>query len=402
MTLQVQILFMLIPFILQPILLLILKMNPAPGDWFADRRLISNGSYNEILSQLLLIVLVSSFVYYLTIEFCYHVTVRKNSELPRMNWTVPIEVLMILLLFGAAVLILSTMDISNPVLFALRKIGATTTCFALIFIDRISASDFQKWLFFLAGLILTIAETIGYGFTKAPILALAISYWIFTLQAKRFSSTKKILIGALLCLTLPILFRVIQTQKLGLRSISDSRSVLERYPDWMSPTLPFFQRFDLLSSLTDAYYAGVGTWLSIGSYIGEIYSALLWNYGFTGLNFGARWAKEVSSKSISGNAYTGVSLSQGPMAEGYIVLGIAGSALVTLVLVLFTILVCEKAQGSKYIAFIAVDMFAKNSLFEQGLVGNAERFTEALKGLVIFYIVLNFVSIAKKSHYPKI
>ncbi len=401
MTIQVQILFILIPFVVQPILLLTLKMSPTPGDWFADRRLISNGQYDEILSDLLFIVLVSQIVYYLTIEFCYQVVIRKRAESPSMTWSVQIEVLMILLLLGATVLVLSLVDISNPVLFALRKICATTTCFALIFNARIVASNLQKWFFYQAGFVLTIAETIGYGFTKAPILALGISFWIFILQDKRISNSKRFIFGAILCSMLLILFRVVQTQKLGARTINESRSILERYPDWMSTLLPFLQRFDLLSSLTDAYYAGVGTWLSVSSYIVEIYSALLWNYGFTGLNFGARWAKEVSSKSIGGNAYTGVSLSQGPMAEGYIVLGIFGSALVTLVLVLFTVLLCEKARGGRYVAYIAVDMFAKNSLFEQGLVGNSERFTEALKGLVVFYLIVNLVTIAKKTYSLK-
>ena len=400
-TLQVQIFFMTVPFILQPFSLLILRMSPTSGDWFADRRLISNGNYAKILSELLFIVLIALIFYYFGIVFFSRFTLHRKLQQPNTKWIIPIEILMILVLLGAIVLILYLLQISNPFLFAIRKVGATATCFALIFNERLRATDLQRKIFYFCGVTLTIAETVGYGFTKAPVLALAISYWIYTLHSKQYSKRNKIITGALLGLMLPVLFKTIQIYHLGPQTISQSSKILARYPEWFSPLLPFFQRFDLLSSLTDAYYAGVGTWLSISAYIREIYSALFWNYGFTGLNFGARWAKEISSKSISGNAYTGVSLSQGPIAEGYIVAGIFGSAIIILILVVFTIKICEKAYSNKFIAFIAVDMFAKNSLFEQGLVGNTERLTEALKVLVIFYLAGLFISVNKGSNLTK-
>ncbi len=387
-TLQVQIIFMAIPFLVAPIFLLILKMPPSPGDSFADRRLIENGNYSNVLSSLLFIILISQFFYMLTVEFFfrYHSrdTIRKNTG---SSWEVKLEVLYILVVLAVITLLLSLLEISSPVLFALQKLGATTTCFALVFYRNITASETSKKIFLIFGSTVTILETIGYGFSKAPILALLLSFWISINGNAGISRKRKITVALLLGATIPIIFLVVQTLKLGTETNNKFEYVTSRYPDWFSPSLPFFQRFDLLSSVTDAYYAGVGSWLSFEEYVREIYSALFWNYGFEGLNFGARWAKEVSSKSIAGNAYTGVSLSQGPIAEGYIVGGIIGSVIISVCVVVFTILLCEKSYGNRLIAFIAVDIFAKNSLFEQGLVGNAERFTGAVKVLVIFVLV---------------
>ena len=63
-----KILFIGIPFFIAPVFLLILNMPPSPGDSFADRRLILNGSYSNVLSSLLLIVLVAQVFYLLTVE----------------------------------------------------------------------------------------------------------------------------------------------------------------------------------------------------------------------------------------------------------------------------------------------------------------------------------------------
>ena len=387
-TLQVQIVFMVIPFFIAPVFLLILNMPPSPGDSFADRRLILNGSYSNVLSSLLLIVLVAQVFYLLTVElFLRQHEGRKVLRNMGNTWEVKLDVLYILVIFSVVTLILSLLGISNPILFAMQKLGATTTCFTFIFYKNIKASRRSKLIFLVFGSTVTVFETIGYGFSKAPILALVLSFWISIYGNNAIHRKRKITVALMLSAIVPTIFLVVQTFHLGPDSNNKFEYVSSRYPHWFSPALPFFQRFDLLSSLTDAYYAGVGTWLSIGEYVREFYSAFFWNYGFEGLNFGARWAKEVSSKSITGNAYTGVSLSQGPIAEGYIVGGIIGSAIITVAIVILTIFLCEKSLVSRPIAFIAVDIFAKNSLFEQGLVGNAERFTGAIKVLLIFVVV---------------
>jgi len=391
-TLQVQMLFMLVPFLIAPLILMALNIPPSPGDQFADRRLISNGSYSEILVKLLYVIIVCQITYLISLEI-FVLLAGKSSKLSFNNsWNLNTESILILLILASLTLILARFDISNPILFAFRKLGATTTCFSIIFYAHLNGSNFQKKLILTLGSIITIFETISYGFTKAPVLAVALSVWIWALNDSRISRKKRTFIGASLLLAIPIVFKLVQLQHLGAESNERFKYTSARYPDWISLTLPFIQRFDLLSSLTDAFYAGKGAWLSTTDYIREVFSAFFWNYGFEGLNFGARWAIEISSKSISGNAYTGVSLSQGPIAEGYIIAGVLGSAIVTTLIVFLTLLLCEKSYSGRFVSFLAVDMFAKNSLFEQGLVGNAERLTGAFKILVVLAVIEVLIS----------
>lgn len=382
----IQQIFMFIPFFLKPILLRVLMVVPINIDNFSQPRLLQNGNYDAVLNQLLTIILWSTFGYYLAIQFVIYLFVRhkKLSEYKpifKINFW-PILFLMFLSLLAIQ---LSNTGITNPFIFPLQRFACSLTCFVVLFFNNISGSPRNKVFIIFFGSLVTTFDVYSNGFSKSLVFSILVCIYISLINGKKFfTKCITLIISAPIFL---IIFNFMQQIKFGKGVAIQAELVQSRYPEWFRPFYKVFERFDLLSSITDAYYSGIGQWLSLTKYFQEIYSAALWNYGFTGLNFGQRWSIEISSASVSGNAYSGVSLSQGPAAEGYIVFGLAGSFIVTFVLTTMILSLYINQYRNNVLLLICTDFLTRNSIFEQGIIGNIEMFTNSIKvGLVYFFV----------------
>jgi len=378
--------FMVIPFFLKPILLRVFMVAPIPMDNFSQPRLLQNGNYDAILNHLLTIILVTTFGYFLAVKFVIYLFIRdKDLGEYKPMFKVHFFLIPLLITLSLIAIQLSNIGITNPFLFPLQQFACSLTCFVVIFFDNISGSQRNKVLLILFGVSVTIFQVYSDGFSKSQVFS--ILFCIYISFMKRKESISKYIIVIISTPIALIIFNYMQQLKFD-KNVSMAREfVALRYPEWFRPFYGVFERFDLLSSITDAYYSGIGQWLSLTKYLQEIFSASLWNFGFTGINFGQRWAIEISSASIPGNAYSGVSLSQGPAAEGYIVFGLVGCFIVTFVLITMVLSLYMNQYRNEFISIISIDFLTKNSIFEQGIIGNVEMFTNSIKvGLVYFFI----------------
>lgn len=390
--LYIQLFALLIPFILKPVVLILVNPAPLVSDDFADLRILSlRGDYLSSLREILFLPLVNLITVFVGLIIVKSRFQRRVSYLTLNNAQSIFISFMLLNILSFLSNILFNFGLSNPFIRPILELGTTISCVSLIILARAGVSS-RFLLTFMFGLVNTLFFTFSNGFSKAPALTVLVFLVIVLVSKIKKIGIVYLSLGSLLIFVFYQVFLFLQSNHLGesYKLLVDETS--QRYPSSLKQALPFFQRFDLLRAVTDAYYAGVGSWLTPLEYINEILSALFWNFGFSGLNFGARWAKEVAALSNSGQANTGVSLSQGTAAEGWIIAGYPGIIIVTLTLFFVCWRIFSNPEKGIYSLFLAAEIISRGAIFEQGLVGNFEQLTESLKALAIFFVVMKISS----------
>ena len=203
--------------------------------------------------------------------------------------------------------------------------------------------------------------------SKAPILACVL--WIVMKQFSDGRMTWRnftfVAVGGVAS------FLVVQEVKVDHGILTSNDSFGQAYPVLLRPLLYLVRRFDHLSALGDAYFAGVGRWLTLP----EVGRTLLTSFvpqqmlRDKGANIGIRWANEVRAYSVP-NSNTGVHLAEGPIAEGYLLGGSVGIIIESVVLALVALLVLRcLCRESRYLRLLGLAITTPTHPVRTGLVG---------------------------------
>jgi hypothetical protein len=388
-----QTIFWALSFVLRPLTLIFVQPAPNFGDGVADSRLLFfDSNYALAVTTLSKIVLVSFLTYTITMYVILHndrVRTKNNGahqfsfarHMPRMR--IPFSLIILFELIGLTCEVLVANHDSSIVVKSCAVLGRFSTIIFFLYsqFDRKSTSGKVQIAF-----VSICAALDSYLIaSKNPIFGLIFFAGIFIAQQGLPSKKLKIWI-------LPasvagfFVFNLIQDLKGSLAENLVKSAVSDRYPIPFSSLYPILLRFDLFRSLTDAYFAGPGSWYSVSDYAKKILIGpvpQLWGSGRTN---GQLWAIEVSGKTISGRGRTGVSLAQGLPAEGWIINGYFGVAVISALAAIFTFTVAwSMSKGLTVLSGILAYSVVSNSIFEQGLIGIAETLNSGLKATVIAY-----------------
>jgi hypothetical protein len=143
-------------------------------------------------------------------------------------------------------------------------------------------------------------------------------------------------------------------------------------------------RFDLLHSLTDAFVLPPGTYMQVPEFFSRIFGA--WVPSTLGV------ADKVPSGVLWGirmaGATSGVSLADGPTAEGYGIAGMAGVVLWNVVIGTAAALTAAILRRSAFLplSIAAIYVLSSNSLFERGILGLNEAISDGFQVALVSLI----------------
>ena len=189
-------------------------------------------------------------------------------------------------------------------------------------------------------------------------------------------------------------FLVVQEVKVDHGILTSNDSFGQAYPVLLRPLLYLVRRFDHLSALGDAYFAGVGRWLTLPEVGRTLLTSLVPQQMLRdkGANIGIRWANEVRAYSVP-NSNTGVHLAEGPIAEGYLLGGSVGIIIESVVLALVALLVLRcLCRESRYLRLLGLAITTQPTLFERGLLGVGEGIGKSVQVALIGTCVLAVAS----------
>lgn len=177
--------------------------------------------------------------------------------------------------------------------------------------------------------------------SKSEAFVILISLIIRVIHIDR--KTIKLKISGIIVAT-AFLFPFIQTKK-GIETAKAAQIILEQngtsYSSERSLIIGILQRFDGADSITDAYFAGSGTWYDAYDYIKILLGKFIPNVSFLVGNYfgenseksssmGQLWNDQMRPLSIP-NVTPGVPVTYGPLAEGYAISGLAVGILLSII-----------------------------------------------------------------------
>jgi hypothetical protein len=331
--LYTQTVFWSLGYLLRATILLVYQPRPAKGDTIADPRL-ANGGYGPAIHVDLVIANVSIISFAATIALLSLFLRQRRSEPFSGLRSQPTYVLWILYLLGwlgriAALAAGQTGEnarAAGAVISTLWAV-ASAAAFALI------VSRDKRWVALALMLGACELSWAVLDASKTPIFGL-----IFALALKLMSVRAPVrrLGFALVSLLSALVFFLIQLVKHSAGILGQPN--FGQYPSWLKPVLTVEARFDLLAAVTDAADAHRGSWLSYEQFFTDCTTTFVPRFltGNKGLTEGQLWAQQVRPLSI-GVVNGDVSLAQGPGAEGYVVGGLRGVVLFSVLAALFTV-----------------------------------------------------------------
>jgi hypothetical protein len=249
---------------------------------------------------------------------------------------------------------------------------------------------------------LVIALGVGEGLwstetaSKTPLIALilALVMWAARILPKRPRS----LVYLVLAVGVVGVFVVLQPIKGAYTSSSAQFS--EHFSGRVGDvTLTVLHRTDLVTAITDATSTPRPRDYRLQAYASRLVGGLLPDQALTGraVNAGQVWTMEMRAPS-NPKQFLGVSLAEGPIAEGYVVGGVAGAIILSGFLMFLTILSASGLTvGPLWIRGLCAMIVFGSTLFERGLLGFAEM---AGKGLQYSCLLAILLLVVRTVHNP--
>lgn len=381
--------YWMVSYVLRPLVLLVVQPTVATNDSLADPRLVALG-YREVLTPVLGVVAFGLASYALLVVMYTVIWGRKRQPAESSDHRRVAAISAALFAVGMAARIILGAGMSGT-LVGVAAWVATAGAIGLLVYWR-SATRLNTWAVLGVVVASQLWWTIESG-SKTPAIAVVVALII---RVSLSGTVRAVLwmVGsatAVLILSFPIL----QSIKIG-ENAGEQQIVDERYPFLLQPLLPLIRRFDLVSAMTDAYFAGPGSWLDLREYANQALLGLVPDvFGvLTKTNAGLLWARDVRAQSLVG-ANTEVSLADGFIAEGY-VLGGTGMVLLEALLLFAAVLVVARALDSKTVIWSvwAMLLLSFPILFERGSLGLFETVTRAL-------LIAGAVAIAARVFVPE-
>jgi hypothetical protein len=323
--LRVQAIYWFLAYVLRPLVLVLASPAPTVNDAIADGRL-AHGGYDTNLDRILLPIVVGHVVF-LTVALL--VGARFASHFRSVDVSPVLVLILFAILIGARLswflgarsAIVSTLLGLAPIVLGLMLIPSHPKRRLALFIVVLLATE-ASWSMIFA--------------SKTPISTLLLCL-VLTSASRGWRPRLKHIAGVALVIPVFVLgFSALQSNKQDAAVEADLRTVNARYPAILRPVLPIVTRFDLLAAVTDSTYVA-GRWISVEEFsyraaMSTIPRPLNQSKIYTA---GENWAIEV--RSLSRPSRPGVSLAEGPVAEGNAVAGLpgvmAGCALLALITV---------------------------------------------------------------------
>ncbi|HEY3438844.1 MAG TPA: hypothetical protein VGK35_14260 [Actinotalea sp.] len=380
-------------YVVRPLILLLVQPQPRLGDPVADPRMAELG-YENVLAGVLGVVAVGVCVYVVAATL-----VLRRSTASAETTGRPVSASA-----GAALIVLgwlarlASIALHAPVFATLALLGSIGTGVLILWhLHRLS-----RGTMLLAGSVLVVSELLWSlaSASKAPVFACGLFVLVVVLRqgVTRRSATRAALVGVGLVLAFPL----IQASKAALGMLVQTPAATASYPAALHGLMPFVRRFDLVSAVTDAYLAGPASWMSPVEAVHRAAAALVPSQLQLdkGDNTGALWAVEVRAVTVPGSN-TGVHLAEGPIAEGYVIGGLQGVILESLLLLALTALVAWRlTRGGRFGVLFALAMTCQPFLFERGVLGAAEGLGKALQVSAVAVVLVSIVSLLQRGRGP--
>ena len=329
----------------------------------------------------------------------------KDFTLPNMKQDT--EILSLLsfgLIIGFLSIFIESSNFQNPISKSLTTLGHITYCLYLWKRPdmAIILSKSKTLVIHIFGImsILTLYSFTNYS--KGPLFApLVIFIYRSQIWKKKFDSLSFAALSFLLLFSGLFLFNKLQDRYLGEEyraSMADSVGKLPWYIDWMKPIA---NRFDLFTSVSDAYFAGNGALGGFKEFMEFVTNSLLWNpsSGRIEQTYGQVWNQRVTSISLPDSKLSPVSLAQGPTADGWVWFGIEGVILVNLVFAISVLILGRLLSSGTLSSVFAMTIVGSNVLFEAGIIQLARLFNLGGKVFLVAWLFLILHRFSRKFRY---
>ncbi|MGW5360204.1 hypothetical protein [Actinopolymorpha pittospori] len=370
--LRVQAVYWFLAYVLRPVILVLVSPAPVVNDSLADDRL-AYGGYDAHLPAVLMPVIVGHAVYLLLVLLV-------GPRLPHLRSLQASPALVLVLfaiLLGARLAWMS--GVHSAVVASLLTLAPVVVALMLF-----PAHPPRRLALLVALLVLTEVSWSVIFASKTPILSLFVCLVLVAASRGWRPRRGHLVVGVVALPGLVLGFSVLQSVKHDSTVTSDLQVVDQRYPTLVRPLLPLARRFDLLAAVTDSTYAQ-GRWISAGEVARRAATSLVPRAVADDKTHsaGERWAIEV--RSLSRNSVPGVSLAEGPVAEGNAVAGLSGVVAECAFLAVVT-LACAAAlaRGGTFVFALACCLVLQPAIQERGVLGIAD---VTGKGLQIALVV---------------
>lgn len=411
-----QIVFWILGLVLNPIIIWYRQITPRFGDSLARPSLYSGEgvlvNFAKI-NQLTIIGASTLFIYvYLVtkrLKFTTKSTKQNNQDInvgdsrhsfskERKALEVETFPLIVMFLLGFLGLFLKDIFVDfRPFAWLSVSLFSTLGLFILSRDDSRSKSRFPTMQ--ITSLVIGIFFSY-YENSKTPILFVLLMLFIHNLQNKRtpsrnFESKIRRLITrtfSISVISMIMIFVFVRIQALKQDSGTNvvDNQIGQIYFGDFGFFYTFLKRFDALRSISEVFTTQFQSWSSPLSFLSNMFTAVQWNYGTTAPNYGQLWNINVVGRGFGGVGGRVASLSQHPIAEGFLTLGKFGVVLWVLAICIFCSLVSKWVNRSLFSSIVAIQIIGSGSLFENAIVANIETLSNSVK-IALFIYPLWFV-----------
>lgn len=383
-----QVAYFSLSFVMRPAILITVAPSPVFGDSLADTRLSSDG-YTSTLASVLWICSAGLGIYTLCLVIYVLYARLYRSQLSvvpgrdRSYWNSVLLICFVLGQLGRMAQIFGAS--SNLLVVEILQFIAIAGANGLI----IALKTRRRWTLSVLLSVCFASELIWSAFSvsKTPFMAALLSFGI-RLAAARMTR-KRIVALALAVIAGIAAFAPLQSLKSSDETTAVTHSVDLRYPTALRPLLDIARRFDMLSAVTDAYYAGPSRWNPPPQFFSTALRAII-PAPFQESDkaaLGTQWAEQVRQISKP-NSNVDVSLASGFIAEGWVTAGFWGLLGQSIYLVIALHIVSRLLASQSLTAFsFGVLCVALPILFERGMLTGLELASKSFQAVPVIFLI---------------
>jgi hypothetical protein len=321
----------------------------------------------------------------------------KVNELNQMSRETAIEFLGFLkfgLILGLTSILVEESSLRNPISKSLTSLGVLAYCLFLWKQPKSYFNNDQLRLFLLHSLGIANIIFLYYhsNFSKGPLFApFVIFIYRNQIWKKKLGKFGFASLAILLSFSGLTVFNRLQERHLGAGYVAAMQHSLGKLPwyfDWMRPIA---NRFDLYSSVSDAYFAGKGALGGFREFMSYIFNSLLWNpsSGRIAQTYGQVWNQRVTSISLPDSQLSPVSLAQGSTADGWVWFGLKGVIFFNFIFGISVVIMGRLLSSGSLSAIFAMAVVGSNVFFEAGIIELTRLLNLGVKVWIVSWVFLN-------------
>jgi hypothetical protein len=235
--------------------------------------------------------------------------------------------------------------------------------------------------------------------SKTPIVALLLALLIWATRSLSVHSRRL----AYICMTFLVLTVFVAIQPLKGAYFNDANRYSSHFTGPVGDfAMTVLTRTDLISAVTDAVSTARPPSFAPGAYVARVGRGLTPDHLVSKGDdpSGLVWTRDLRA-ATNPKQFLGVSLADGPIAEGYVLGGIAGVLALSAIMMIATILLCAGISAkSLWIRCLCAMVVFGPTLYERGPLGLSEVVGKGLQYAVVVAVLIPFAkAIVSKSHF---